>query len=98
MQLRAYAPVLRPLQAAQGQPGKADGTEVHVTSENMIDDSELHLKPTYETRVYINQDDEIVIKQSCPYDDDVIVCLDKRQARAVIDHMKKLLKHYAIKE
>ncbi len=66
--------------------------------EIMIDDSVLHLKPTYETRVYINNDDEICIKQSLPYDDDVVVFLDKKQAKAVIDHMKKLLKHYEIKE
>lgn len=69
-----------------------------MTEENMIDPSELHLRPTYETRVYINTNDEIVIRQSCPYDDDVIVCLDKRQAKAVVDHMKKLLRHYSIRE
>lgn len=58
--------------------------------------STLILEPAYKTEVYVSETNRIVIRQYDWSGDDLLVVLNKTQAKAVADHIKKLLREYEI--
>lgn len=58
--------------------------------------STLILEPAYKTEVYVSETNRIVIRQDDWSGDDLLVVLNKMQAKAVADHIKKLLREYEI--
>jgi hypothetical protein len=97
MQLRAYVPVLRPLQAAQGQPGQAHGREVYVmencrsaTAEYWIDESGVQHRVLARSRLNYFQPGPKLLRDFVMSRDSGSCLICQSSYNLVIDHIISL--------